>query len=67
MTLVYIQTGKLAEAEAALARLEKASPQNEKLPMLRERLKEARAGGKPSGETSSGGVPPGAQKKAPTD
>lgn len=73
MTLVYIQTGKLAEAEAALARLEKASPRNEKLPMLRERLKEARAsGGKPSGETTSGNGPatpgaPGARKKTPTD
>lgn len=70
MTLVYIQTGKLTEAEAALARLEKASPQNEKLPMLRERLREARAGGgKPSGETSSGAAAPapGAQKKTPTD
>lgn len=68
MTLVYIQAGKLAEAEATLARLAKASPQNEKLPMLRERLKEARAGGKPAGETSSGGGgASGAQKKTPTD
>ena len=65
MTLVFIQAGRLKEAEATLARLEKASPQNEKLPMLRERLKEARAGGgKSPGETTPGG---GAQKKTPTD
>ena len=69
MTLVYIQAGKLPEAAATLARLEKASPQNEKLPMLRERLKEARAaGGKPPGETSSGGdKTSGARKKTPAD
>ncbi len=73
MTLVYIQTGKFSEAEAALARLEKASPRNDKLPMLRERLKEARAAGgeKTGGETTSGGGsganPTAAQKKTPTD
>jgi tetratricopeptide (TPR) repeat protein len=75
MTLVFIQTGRLKEAEATLARLEKASPGNDKLPVLRERLKEAQgSGGRPAGQTSSGGgspAPPagaaGAQKKTPTD
>src|ERR671912_909523 len=67
MTLVYIQTGKFSEAEAALARLEKASPQNDKLPMLRERLREARNGGNKSpGETSARGAA-GAQKRTPSD
>lgn len=68
MTLVYIQTGKFSEAEAALARLEKASPQNDKLPMLRERLREARSGGgnRSPGETSARGAA-GAQKRTPSD
>src|SRR5918993_3449046 len=68
MTLVYIQTGKFSEAEAALARLEKASPQNDKLPMLRERLREARSGSgnKSPDETSARGAA-GAQKRTPSD
>ena len=68
MTLVYIQTGKFSEAEAALARLEKASPQNDKLPMLRERLREARGAGgnKAPGETSARGAA-GARKRTPSD
>src|SRR5918993_3856537 len=67
MTLVYIQTGKFSEAEAVLARLEKASPQNDKLPMLRERLREARnSGNKSPGETSARGAA-GAQKRTPSD
>lgn len=74
MTLVYIETGKLREAAEMLARLEKASPQSDKLPMLRERLKEARTSpGHTGSATSSGanpppnGAPAGAQKRTPTD
>jgi cytochrome c-type biogenesis protein CcmH/NrfG len=65
LTLVYIETGKLPEAEATFAKLEKASPASERLPVLRERLKEAR--GKTASEPSAKDGVNAKQKKTPTD
>ncbi len=65
LTLMYIETGKISEAEATFARLEKASPDSDRLPRLRERLKEARV--KPPTASTAPGSTSAGQKKTPTD
>jgi tetratricopeptide (TPR) repeat protein len=42
LVLMYIQLGRVTDAEATLAKLERASPENDNLPMLRKELKDAR-------------------------
>jgi protein O-GlcNAc transferase len=42
LTLMYVETGRLAEAEATLARLSQASPNYEQLPQLNKALDDAR-------------------------
>jgi tetratricopeptide (TPR) repeat protein len=51
LALMFLETKQYAEAEATLARLEKADPTYEQLPRLREALRKARAGSQPKSPT----------------
>jgi tetratricopeptide (TPR) repeat protein len=62
LTLLLLETKSYEEAEATLARLEKAKPDYEQLPQLRAEVEKAKRG---AGSTS--GPEGGGAKKSPTD
>jgi Flp pilus assembly protein TadD len=61
LTRMLVGLGKLDEAEATLAKLEKVKPDYEQLPALREEVEKARR------DSSTGGGRAGGAKKSPTD
>jgi tetratricopeptide (TPR) repeat protein len=61
LTRMLVDLGKLDEAEATLAKLEKVKPDYEQLPQLRAEIEKARRG------PSSNGTRAGGAKKSPTD
>jgi tetratricopeptide (TPR) repeat protein len=72
LSLLLMETKQFAEAESALARLEKADPAYEQLPRLREELEKARGGSSvaPAAGEGTSDIPAGGgktRKKSPAD